>query len=818
MAGLLDIFAEPENAPGKPPQDDLLSVFAEPEQAPAPAGGLGQYLPDLPSAGAIAEGMGLGALANQGSDFLAGFNQRAAQALALPGATVDAMLQQIGIDLFAGRDPAQTGLNQFKQAFRDAGVNVDPGDTYGAQAGALTLDSMISTAALLAAAPKLAAQTGTSVTDFISREMGGFIQKNPGLFAAGEFASVPGTVVGADLGGRAGETVADTLGVSPEAGKMVGQTLGGAVGGGVTGLTAPVGAGKFKTRDAIGEKVMPPGEAADIQKFAKKAVTGDIAKMDATIEYAVNRLRGPNISAEQQASSIREELNSAYRAARNQEGVMWRRVDDTVPLDGEGLQTFLHNMHEDTVVNGGLGREYPQAYADRIEQVMYPKGRGTPEKPNPPQPIRTSVLKGLRSDALAEIRQLEVDGSQNQGLISNLGRLADEIADQLADQHPDNAALQQARAFSKALNDRFTRGPVADVMRRRYGGDVYDPGQTSDVLFNPSKYQAPEKLRMITEGIPGSEAQTANPSLKGEIETGIKTYLRRELIGASDEEVARKVDRFIQQHRRLLDEYDAVGNDFKAGLEELNTGLTAKREIERSALQKYSNQSGEATVRDLMGNRRDGAKAAAELVERMGDDQNALDGLRGEAIANLLNHTRDGRGVVSVFKLRNLLDVRQNADLNRTLQEILEPDQLAALRQIARDGVDAAEGTLGKSFRVATIGARLLGATAARIGGKLTGLGGTIQGPQMASNLAAEWVDKAYRGLDLGVLVEAAILNPKMRGILHAKVPRTPGEVRSLAHRMRMITSGVKGGLLLPGTPLQVEVNRPANYDAARPR
>lgn len=773
--------------------DDLLGKFAEPQQAPEQGGGImdtiSGYMPSMPSVGDVASKFSLDTIEGPARNFLAGFNNRVAEALALPGATVDAALQQIGIDLFEGRSPDQTGLNMFKSAFNQAGVSTTPeeGSTMGKIGGA-SVDALINTAAIIAAAPAIAATKGTTATGDVIRTISDFVTKNPALFAFGEQAAVPGTVIGTDKGADIGGAVAPWVGGTEEAGRAAGGVLGGALGGTVTGgLLTPNALLRRRKVDAFDEAINPNGNPADIPRFAEEQIAGDLMKVDDDIARAIRYVQSDN-PAPEAGALLRRGLEDARRSARVAEDRFYARIPKEAEIDATALRNTIMEIRNDTITGGN-----PDAYPGKLaDLIMKETAKG--------KTITVKRLLGIRSALLEKSSRLEADGKL--AAARQMGRIEGQIVDVIAEQLGDDVSVQQARNFSKALNDRFTRGPVAEVLASgKNRGPLVDPARTTEALLR--KYGGGKAVSNVAMGVPG-DAATAAPQLMARFEDGVRAEFAQDLALAANPEKAEQAARaFITKNRATLNELASGGEDLDKALVDLQAGIARRKEISKSGLAKMSKMSPDKAITTIF-QAPNPKKAAEALVKRMVDagDEDALDGLRTGVLERLIGSALNTKGTLSPDKLKNLLDPRMNADSVEVYRSVLSPTQFRDLTQLSRDAVLAQGGkTTQSKFQAYSLIGRIVGGMVGRQAHRVTGFGGTLQSQQIAAKLGGDWAEETFKRIPVDELLATAITDPRMARLIAGRVPNTPAELKALARNVRAITSGFRGAQQLTQEP-----------------
>jgi len=694
---------------------------------------------------------------------MAAVNEGIAKALALPGATVDALLQQIGVNLFDGGDPESSGLNQFKSMFNAAGINTDPDRTrISAKMGDAGLNTALTTAAIFAAAPSLAARAGVSLKDFVARDFAQFVQKNPGMFIAGEAAAVPGQVLGNEIGGGEG---------------TIGGTLGGIVGGAATGamgavatrglknVTEPIGAAFARRK--VTSPIHPGGQPGDFTTFAQGQIDGDLAIVDKQIENVINRIPAGN----PEASSVKvyDNAKRAERVARFREDKFWSRVPKKEIVGTDNLRDQAYGIRNETMTETS-----PEALPDDIVKRILDETK--PETDDAPaEGMTIGRLNALRSDILRKIRTEESAVAPNRPLIRNLTRLSESVMDTMLSGLPDNVPLRQAREFSKQLNDRFTRGPIADILRTRSTGAPFIRPEDSakKLMTAPGGPQAVANVGTL-------DGQTTQ-QLQGAFEDSVKTHFQDVIGLAGPDKAADAANRWIMKNRGLMQTLTKTGAEVQAVADDLFKATAARDAIQKSALAKYAQMEPEAVVGRLTLSKTPRADTKA-LLNHIGEDGDAHDGLVSAILTDLMKAaSNSGTGQLSPQKLGVLMSSSRWSPI---LSEALTADQMNRLRKNVALAKDIEQGA-GKSLvGAASIGARLVGGSIGRLLAR-GGVGGNIQTPSIIAGVTRGYAEKLFQVTDPSELLRRAIIDPGWERILAVRAPSTTKELKGLAAQMR---------------------------------
>ena len=241
-------------------------------------------------------------------------------------------------------------------------------------------------------------------------------------------------------------------------------------------------------------------------RFHARRMEATIARINAHTEKSlaaaqvrIDRLK-PDTAPEVSARIARDELEKAYAEARTAEGVEWGKI--------------------------GEGRFLTDAIVQRAKEIVQDTARltGPGGKPNVPLVVREvagsedkdSIVKsvepikeiiGLSSRINTAIRQANEAGEVNSARMLKL--LRDSLYDDIVPIGKVNeTALENARAFSRVLNDKFTRGSIGSVLGYKSGGSLaVNPELTLAKLVTPGPAGkvALQELRRTVEGTDGAE-------------------------------------------------------------------------------------------------------------------------------------------------------------------------------------------------------------------------------------------------------------------------------------------------------------------------
>mgnify|MGYP003648970360 CR=1 FL=1 len=234
-----------------------------------------------------------------------------------------------------------------------------------------------------------------------------------------------------------------------------------------------------------------------------------VVRAEADAQARIDRL-SPTTDLEIASKIAREEINKAYAFAIEQQDLLWKSIGDG-RFRTQGIIDRARQIIAETPRLSGEGGapDLPVAILEIAgrKAVLSPDGKViTPEVP--------STLKSIETieeiAALSKRINRDIDdayGSGPGGGKPNLGRQLGELRDAIYDDiipvaGADAAGLEAARAFSRNLNAKFTRGAVGTLLRTKTAGDLkVDPELTLVNLIKkglPGKIAA-QQLRIAAE-------------------------------------------------------------------------------------------------------------------------------------------------------------------------------------------------------------------------------------------------------------------------------------------------------------------------------
>ena len=304
-------------------------------------------------------------------------------------------------------------------------------------------------------------------------------------------------------------------------------------------------------------------EAALARIEAEK--TKDLAAAQVRINRTV-----PNQSPEVASKIARNELDKAHAAARIEEDRIWKLIGDGRFNTDAIVQRARDIVAAAPRLSGEGGKaDLPTAILEIAgrEAVIGPDGKVIKEAQestlNTVETIKE--IAALSSRISEDIRQAYNAGKPN--LARLLGQLRNSIYDDIVPvSGADTAGLEEARAFSRVINDKFNSGPVGSVRKTDVrGAEKVNPELTLEkfVTKGQSGRVAVQKLRQAFQetNVGGGDLPHSRlPQNTEPMDKQIRIYLKNLFAAATDgrygfdPEAARK---FVRDYP-VLDLYPAL--------------------------------------------------------------------------------------------------------------------------------------------------------------------------------------------------------------------------------------------------------------------
>lgn len=411
-----------------------------------------------------------------------------------------------------------------------------------------------------------------------------------------------------------------------------------------------------------------------------KRLTGMVR---AAQERADARIAKLSPERQQSANSVivREEIDKAYGAAKNQERNLWSRIPQDVEVPTEGARARFQALVDET----------PTALADDIPDEarrMFASNRGVSDQ------ATVREMLGL----VSRMRQVAREARSGETPNPNRARIADDIANGVLDdleQLPTGSqnvakAIAEARTFSRELSETFKQGAVNTVRSKRSTGRGSVP---------------PEAALGATVGAGGPRAAVAARDMRtatgGASDAPTEDFLRGQVSDRAvrgDQFSDRAAETFQKQNRDVLDEFPSVRDDLQ-GARDATAEVQARQDRVKSITERLNDRRqsvGAAFLQAAPGKEiaeavfaaRNPAKAALQIRNAAAKDTSgrALDGIKSGFLDNLIRGTSTSRldaenvPMISGSRLTGRL---ADENTRAALKRIFKPDELRRMDQLA---------------------------------------------------------------------------------------------------------------------------------------
>lgn len=322
-----------------------------------------------------------------------------------------------------------------------------------------------------------------------------------------------------------------------------------------------------------------PGNQAALTEAAKQRQTGFVQSLDRMVSSAEQKAQAaaervqPNSVDERfgYSSAQKNQIETALQSARGQEKSLWNRVPQDTPVNPKNA------LEEFNAVKSGMLKE--ETLDPLLEKVMKRfSGEGIPATPDtrvavtdpktgkflynrnvpgtpavPAGPVTLGDVQNMRSLLLDQARTLRgADNFRDANRLSRVANGADPsgegglLADISLIDHP---AVEPARAFSRALNDRFTRSYAGDVLGTNpNGSQVVRPELTLQTATQATPDLAALQLREL-------RAAAGTPEAANVQEQFLRTLTQQIVDPTSGNVIPKNVDKFLLKHSAILEDF-----------------------------------------------------------------------------------------------------------------------------------------------------------------------------------------------------------------------------------------------------------------------
>jgi hypothetical protein len=569
------------------------------------------------------------------------------------------------------------------------------------------------------------------------------------------------------------------------------------------------------------------GRPEDTRAFLEDRVTRLTTALNTRVEQAQTEARRriaalePGAPAADASRIAREEFDKAYKAARDQERILWNSIPSDVRIDTAPLferfaalvqetpRTQRHNIPD--YARRFLGREAPDEQTDAVLSqlnTLYPGA--FPQPPQASQRLGATAtpaeLQGLRSELLDIERTARDAGRRNEARIA--GRIADDVLDALNSLPETAGPYAVAREHSKNVNEVF-RGGEAAVLSRTTGGSEprVAPELTLERLLGSGGPRADVAARDLLVATGNS------PETRTAIENYLTQSFRNTAVSGEGRLKPESATNWMRRNAALLDRFPEVRNQLAEAMTAQGRAetLTARQAgVERgllrrddSRVERLLDQRPESAVArflnaapgkevDRVFSADDPAALAASLRRSVDRDQTgqALSGLRGAFIDNLFGRARQTTPDGPVFNGSAIMDALNDPKQVAALGAVFDAPALQRLRQIGTEltALERARSASARGGVIEDIPSKALDLVSRFVAARtVSGLAeSAIATGAVRSFLAKMTTDRAQR------LLSDAITNPELFSTLMSPIS-TPKQQDMVMRRLQGFLAGSAG-------------------------
>ena len=771
---------------------------------------------------------------------LRGANEQIAKLLGFPLDVVNDALYLTGLKESPPGGATQAVLDTFKSM----GIRLPAGAqrTLDEKIGAEVITQLVGYGAARLAAPTLAAGKPG-----VLQSIGAELEARPVTGAVASVTSAPGVVVGGQYGkqgvGAAGEYLGENVGgeegarIGRKLGEGVGEAFGSLAGGVATSvLGAPllrsvipdVEKGGFKpfTAPLIDPDAMP----SDAVASAKQAVTRQLEAVDRRIVQTIERVNAQRLSPAKAAAWLRTSLERTYSHAREIENSAWDQVDKNTPIDLAPVWQVMQRQMTDN----WEGAKPAKIIKDFMEKAIVQSADGDVDVVAQPFSWVRQLRSNLRVEIMNNAGSVPAAKAQNRDMQGALTEIEQAVMASISRSIPEEAAWVRARQISQTINERFTRGPIGQLLALDHQASDRIPAELTakTLLQNPGgvaallKSAEPVSQRMgpiASGGQPGVRMTTAEPlpaeprqafseasrqtvgtpvlgnldaagrarnatgldaAIRSEFEDAAKAAAKNDIdMGRRSVLLAKGGEDFAKEVREDIDRLAGVSTDIKTAGQTLGRLWRAREAFEKSAVARFAERDPDKAIADIF-NQQDPAAAAKDLLRKMRGDPDAVAGLRAGIVQHFMG--LGGNRSLAVANRRLAEDTRWG----RVFQEVLGASDSERFRNMVAAGARLETGDTAMATRAAagvtSWLAGWVGLTTGHIASKLNpSQAGALSYPSQMKRTFQNMAAKAFDYDNPWSVLAQAVNDPKQEAFLMSQMPFNAQTGRAAERQLR---------------------------------
>ena len=580
------------------------------------------------------------------------------------------------------------------------------------------------------------------------------------------------------------------------------------------------------------------GDPADLQVAAQLRVAYVKSLLDARISMAQEQATAAAARITQDTPASRIEISKLARASLDEaiadvravEAEMWGAVDGAATGQIDNLASTWQSIKGETLKE--FQDTLPSAVGAFVKRITKGEEAGT---------ASIAELRQLRSELLNLARSSMEGTTPDRKMARIYGRLAESVLDDLDAAYNGDTAYDQARQFSRELNDAFTRSfagaatargargdriPAELLMRRATAGNAESRAIQLEELEEATRF-------LSLRGMDDSQ-ESLNAMMEAQ-ERMMRLAAAEAIDPVTGKVNPKRLQKFINDNELILNRFDGVKDELQNAV---SSELAAARltKMHNGRIDRVENQSFYGTVaksdpiaitKRALGsdNVEKELGGLINIALKSKNSKKAIDGLKTSVYeAAIRMATNKATGVLDLTKFRVLLTrpsvaggkspiqlMQQSGVISKT-----EVDSLKKIFKIAENiekaakpgtAIEVREGTTDMIYKAIArmIGSRVTSAAAKQTGGNYGGR--SIIVAQTGARMGDEILRKLPMQKVQDVLIEA-MRNPEFAAKLLEKTDSPALELRKIQQiHGFLMSSGINN------LPTVVSPDDPANED-----
>jgi len=429
-----------------------------------------------------------------------------------------------------------------------------------------------------------------------------------------------------------------------------------------------------KSMDTARQSLLTTGNPDDAIVFLKALRMNAATKAQKSLSQL-----DVNASPVQAARVVRSNIEESLKVARNTENKIWGKLPNKGQIN---TSTIIDNFREELATR--TIADDPEDIPSFVSALVgHVDGKGVFKSGAIKKHNQLSVVKTLKSRVGRAITEEAAKDAPNNNKLRLLSKMQDDIFTELSsfsDEYSD------AVAFSRELNNKFTKGKIGKLLGHTKTGDVrVSPDGSIEFMLGGNKDDIRKGLRQLKQ---------ASPESMPVLEKGIKGLFLDQATNNGILNVT-AAKRFLKNNAHILDEFPDIRSNINTSVgdqklidEWMGASLDSQLSVyqkERSAASLYLNGTPEKAMQNLVSAKNDAGQGSLmrELMSITNQDHTgkATKGLKASFGRFLIKGSVGGDlETLPGKRLTKLL-----ADLSPAAKELYSPSELKRLNKIAAE-------------------------------------------------------------------------------------------------------------------------------------